>query len=190
MYEEASRVEQRDPEIFSVLGVLYNLSREYEMAEAAFARAVEVGTSHFHSPSHTHTFSHSLSLSHSLFLSFFLSFSFLYLCIKLVNSWIPRITVYGTSSVPRKPTLPQLTEARKPSLAIGRHMFLVSFFLSPSFFLPLSISITSSLQKSSRTETHIHSSVGEYGNKVSLSVAVLSPLILKIFSQLLQSRHV
>ena len=42
MYEEASRVEQKDPEIFSVLGVLYNLSREYEMAEAAFARAVEV----------------------------------------------------------------------------------------------------------------------------------------------------
>ena len=42
MYEEASRVEQQDSDIFSVLGVLYNLSRQYDMAEAAFSRALEV----------------------------------------------------------------------------------------------------------------------------------------------------
>ena len=42
MYEEASRVEQHDSDIFSVLGVLYNLSRQYDMAETAFSRALEV----------------------------------------------------------------------------------------------------------------------------------------------------
>uniref|UniRef100_A0A7S4NQM2 Peroxin-5 n=1 Tax=Paramoeba aestuarina TaxID=180227 RepID=A0A7S4NQM2_9EUKA len=47
MYEEASRVEQHDSDIFSVLGVLYNLSRQYDMAEAAFSRALELDPTNY-----------------------------------------------------------------------------------------------------------------------------------------------
>eukprot|EP00008_Paramoeba_atlantica_P002933 CAMPEP_0201487384 /NCGR_PEP_ID=MMETSP0151_2-20130828/12744_1 /ASSEMBLY_ACC=CAM_ASM_000257 /TAXON_ID=200890 /ORGANISM="Paramoeba atlantica, Strain 621/1 / CCAP 1560/9" /LENGTH=386 /DNA_ID=CAMNT_0047872399 /DNA_START=71 /DNA_END=1228 /DNA_ORIENTATION=- len=47
MYEEASRVQPGDSDIFSVLGVLYNLSRQYDMAEIAFTRALELDSGNY-----------------------------------------------------------------------------------------------------------------------------------------------
>eukprot|EP00211_Chloroparvula_japonica_P006992 CAMPEP_0119121794 /NCGR_PEP_ID=MMETSP1310-20130426/2255_1 /TAXON_ID=464262 /ORGANISM="Genus nov. species nov., Strain RCC2339" /LENGTH=420 /DNA_ID=CAMNT_0007111373 /DNA_START=40 /DNA_END=1299 /DNA_ORIENTATION=- len=42
MYEEAARIDPGDAEIHSVLGILYNLTRDYEKAEIAFKRALEL----------------------------------------------------------------------------------------------------------------------------------------------------
>jgi len=47
MFVRASEIQNSDPDVFVVLGVLYNLSRDFDKAEKAFDRALELDPSDF-----------------------------------------------------------------------------------------------------------------------------------------------
>mmetsp|Transcript_19296 Transcript_19296/g.28739 ORF Transcript_19296/g.28739 Transcript_19296/m.28739 type:complete len:451 (-) Transcript_19296:23-1375(-) len=42
MFEDAAKIDSNDPDVYTVLGVLFNLSRDYQHAEEAFSKAVQL----------------------------------------------------------------------------------------------------------------------------------------------------
>lgn len=47
MYLEALQINRADPDVWAVLGVLYNLTRQYDLAEEAFTQALKLDPTNY-----------------------------------------------------------------------------------------------------------------------------------------------